>query len=458
MSAPPAYTCLPCHASLHVSALPRHARHPTHPSIHPPSLPGSKKDDAPALAETLQVLQLIKGNFDEANPSHRPHLDCLRAAVAEVPVVAAALAHAAATPPPRVSLGLGRASAGASAPAPRVSVLGGAARAFTSAQGKRAAVHDPSPFVPSRALFRSGSRDRGSDEIAVGIAVVDDPPAASSSRPAASSSSDEDDDDVAPEAEPSGFFTAAMSAAMTQALPVRVGAIAQAMEGPKEARRRTISSIRNQAQAELTLSGGYMCTAQAESDFAMYRMSNSLTSMYSEKRPNQRGRMLPGGQLPAARARVERALTTKSWTQPRGYGANSRAGLESDSDSDGDSNVRAGAGAGARGAAGAESSAAGSTPELPYGYKTKYVNTPPAVGARLVGWVVVAYFPAADQWFDGVVVCQLPSIGSKWYSVFHETENFYEEWELPDDEIYFRKPQLGGHRVTVQPNMLPPLQ
>jgi hypothetical protein len=69
--------------------------------------------------------------------------------------------------------------------------------------------------------------------------------------------------------------------------------------------------------------------------------------------------------------------------------------------------------------------------QLPFGYATKYTNSPPTTGAALVGWVVAAYFPAAGEWFDGLVVCQLPTRGSRWYPVFHETEDFHEAWEFP---------------------------
>ena len=58
--------------------------------------------------------------------------------------------------------------------------------------------------------------------------------------------------------------------------------------------------------------------------------------MYSEKPKGARGRILPGAQLPGARARVERAITLKSLSQTRGYGARTLPGAQSDSDSEGD--------------------------------------------------------------------------------------------------------------------------
>jgi len=65
---------------------------------------------------------------------------------------------------------------------------------------------------------------------------------------------DDDDDEVCD----STLFTAGLSEAMSRALPVRVGSIGMALAGNDASRRRTIKSIRNHAQAELTLSGGFM--------------------------------------------------------------------------------------------------------------------------------------------------------------------------------------------------------
>ena len=96
--------------------------------------------------------------------------------------------------------------------------------------------------------------------------------------------------------------------------------------------------------------------------------------------------------------------------------------------------------------------------KLSFGYATKYTNSPPTTGAALVGWVVAAYLPHVGEWFDGLVVCQLPTRGSRWYSVFHETEDFHEAWEFPDPEMYFRIERAGNHKKRVQPTMLPPMQ
>ena len=91
------------------------------------------------------------------------------------------------------------------------------------------------------------------------------------------------------------------------------------------------------------------------------------------------------------------------------------------------------------------------------GYASKYTNIPPASGKALEGWVVVAYFPRAKKWFDGIVVLHVPMRGPQWYSVFHEEEDYHELWEVPDPEIFFRLERAGHHVVAVQPSMLPSL-
>ena len=83
---------------------------------------------------------------------------------------------------------------------------------------------------------------------------------------------------------------------------------------------------------------------------------------------------------------------------------------------------------------------------------------PPATGAELIGCLVVAFFPEAGEegeWHDGLVVFQLPAQGARWYSVFHESEDFHESWEFPDPETYFGQERAGSHKRVVRPNILP---
>jgi len=227
---------------------------------------------------------------------------------------------------------------------------------------------------------------------------------------------------------------------------------------------RATMSTRAMMSARATMS-----TIAAHRELTLLDQTLQRLQQETEKRKGARGRMLPVAQLPAARARIERALTTKGWTQVHGYGARTHPGEQSASDSDGDEvrvrgNGRAAdlssrpasmsAGEGSS-AGGGESAAA--APELPYGYKSKYTNSPPKSGAELVGWVVVAYFPSEGEWHDGVVVSQIPTRGRRWYSVFHESENFHEEWEFPDPEIFFRlgTARGGSAKVEVKQSMLP---
>ena len=372
----------------------------------------SKKDSAIHLNKPLEVLENIKTSFDDLNPTHAAHLACIRAAEAEVEILTVALATAAMSPAPRVSISRAAGDASSST-APRVSIFSRASSTSEQApRGKANMQYDAG--VGRRA---EGNQDASSDD-----------------------EDEDDEDEVRNSPAHNPFCAASMSAALTRALPVRAGAIGAAMNGSSNARRAAIKSIRDAAQAELTLGGGYMCAAQAEADFQAQQQF-SLASMYTEKRKGARGRMLPMSQLAGARARVERSIAVKRITQ--GYGAARRVAQaeESDSDSDGDVNNRDGA----------------VVPNLPSGYASKYTNTPPASGKALEGWVVVAYFPLSKKWFDGVVVLHVPMRGPRWYAVFHEEEDFHELWEVPDPEIFFRLERAGHHVVAVQPSMLPSL-
>ena len=281
-----------------------------------------------------------------------------------------------------------------------------------------------------------------------------------------------------------------MSRLHTQALPVRVGTVGAAMRGSDASRRRAISSIRESAMAHLTLTDGAMAIAQASSDFAMLRATNSLSSMYSSKATKERGRRLPGSQLPAARARVNQKLAAKA-LRPRGYGKHHSVHGESDSDSD---EGGAGQGVGQGGQAGrpglrlrgsmlgaAERREAGEqraaslraavgngkarTPAddgetaalarqqgltLPMGDASRFQWELPQTGAALVGWRVMAWFDGG--WYDGVIVRHMRGAS---YAVFHEEDDEHEFWELPDAELVFMRESETDHCTDVSRDMLP---
>ena len=67
--------------------------------------------------------------------------------------------------------------------------------------------------------------------------------------------------------------------------------------------------------------------------------------------------------------------------------------------------------------------------------------------------LVMAYFPNANGWFDGVVVVALGS--GMGYTIFHEEDDFHEDWELPDPELVFMRASEADHQVIVSRDMLP---
>lgn len=214
-----------------------------------------------------------------------------------------------------------------------------------------------------------------------------------------------------------------------------------ALEGSDEQRRSCVASIRDSAMAQLTLSDGFMARAQASSDFANLRAVNGLSSMYTAPKPRARGRVLPGGQLPAARARVVGAVGAKGLRRAKGHAQSHSAMGGSGSDSDGEGDVLAGRSVGE-----------GSRPKLPWGSASKYQWEPPVTGRELVGWVVMAYFSSRGAWYDGVVVRHG---GGSSYTVFYEEDDEHEDWEIPDNEIVFRRIAAGSYRVSVSGSMLP---
>jgi hypothetical protein len=120
------------------------------------------------------------------------------------------------------------------------------------------------------------------------------------------------------------LFTREMSAALSSALPVRLGDVAQTSES------RT--AIRDGCAAVLLGDDGLIAQAQAAADFANLP---DLSCMYSKKAKGSRGRMLPLGQHAAALRRVQGKLKAKSFSV-KGYSATVSKTGESDSDSEGD--------------------------------------------------------------------------------------------------------------------------
>ena len=94
----------------------------------------------------------------------------------------------------------------------------------------------------------------------------------------------------------------------------------------------------------------------------------------------------------------------------------------------------------------------GDAPLLPWGDAKRFQREVPATGPALVGWVVMAYFPKDQVWASGVVVQTKMRHGAPWITVFHEQDNFHEEWGLPDGELVFRCVSAGSHKVSVPPN------
>jgi len=64
---------------------------------------------------------------------------------------------------------------------------------------------------------------------------------------------------------------------MSRTLPIRTGSVAEALQGSDARRRQAITSIRESAMTELTLSDGLMAVAQASSDFANMRGATNLS-------------------------------------------------------------------------------------------------------------------------------------------------------------------------------------
>ena len=67
----------------------------------------------------------------------------------------------------------------------------------------------------------------------------------------------------------------------------------------------------------------------------------------------------------------------------------------------------------------------------------------------------MVYFSARNAWYHGVIV-QHRSGGEHPYTVFYEEDDDFEDFDLPDDELAFRR--ICGdksHRVQVTRSMLP---
>ena len=188
-----------------------------------------------------------------------------------------------------------------------------------------------------------------------------------------------------------------------------------------------------------------MAREQARSDFGKLRLFNNLQCMYTTKKKKERGRCLPGGQLPAARAQAFGAVRAKGWKR-RGAAACDDGDDNEDDDGDEDEDEDGGWRGGE-----------GEAPQLPHGDGKKFQWQVPAAGPALIGWVVMAYFPEDQVWASGVVVGTESRHGALWLTVFHEQDNFHEEWKLPDNELVFRCVSAGSHKVKVSPNMLPRL-
>ena len=440
----------------------------------------SMKDTVMDFQDPVRCLSAFRNSMNPNVASHVPAYDCLTSAITEVPKIAAALLCEADDPPPRFSLS-GAGGSGSAPPRPRF----GVGLDVPRSAGKR-----PAPPLPAESLDDSEDESMGPTPAHARTGSLGDAETRAHHDEIEQVSEDESavlrprqvNAAALRHREAPPFFTASMSRAHTQALPVRVGTVGAAMQGSDARRRAAITSIRASAMAHLTLSDGAMAIGQANSDFAQLRAANSLSSMYSEKRKGSRGRRLPGEQLPAARARVDGKLRAKA-LRPHGYGKRHSKQGESESDSDdnqtqgrisqshrlaggllgaaerreaGERGEQAGGRAAGVHAAQSKCDAAATAKArgltLPRGDAMRYQWEMPLTGAALTGRRVMCYFPNASGWFDGVVVQHL---GSSGYSIFYEEDDEHEDWELPDPELVFMCNSEADHTVPVSRDMLP---
>ena len=230
---------------------------------------------------------------------------------------------------------------------------------------------------------------------------------------------------------------------MSSTLPVRLGRIAQDPTSRE--------SIRTEAMAQFSMSGGFMAAAQAHTDFEELLRANGASSMYSSKPKGQRGRCLPGAQMPAARLVVQGKLKAKH-VSGHGVRTAQRGEASSEEDSEGDEVAVPG---GARGGSGGQ---AAGVPVLPRGEAGKWTKPGAPIhnagAGDLPGRRVLVFFPEAGGgdggWFEGVVVEERPDGG---ITVYYPEDDEHEEISLPEPTIVFST-QPDSY-VTVTRDMLP---
>ena len=248
-------------------------------------------------------------------------------------------------------------------------------------------------------------------------------------------------------APPPQFPGPQLSVRISSCLPVRVGPVAQSAQSRRE--------IREACMQELLSSDGAMALQQAADDVADLACAG-YSSMYSVKKPGQRGRILPAAQLGAARQVVHGKLRTKALrsgatTFVHSYAPSHSQLGESDDDSDGDVRRHS------------EPAQADQPPSLPHGDAKRYQRKPPAMGCALVGWPIMALFadydeqPYAEQkWHQGVIVSydEDEELDHPYLSFF-PTDSVWERVDLPDDTVVFLKGSAADIRLTVSEDMLP---
>ena len=246
--------------------------------------------------------------------------------------------------------------------------------------------------------------------------------------------------------QPPGFPPPQLSARMSRCLPVRIGPVAQDAVSRRD--------IRHACMEELLGSDGAMAMQQATDDVADYARSG-FASMYSVKKPNRRGRLLPAAQLGAARDVVHGKLRAKAMRSGasaplvHGYAPSHSHLGESEDDSD-DGGRRQGGGVDQH-----------EPPALPAGDARSYQRLQPANGSELVGWPVMALFaeyggqPYEDQkWHKGVVVMYMAEASNP-YVVFFEMDSIWEAMDFPDETVIFRKGRKDDICIHITDDMMP---